>query len=229
MELRLHAEHEIAIVPEIQVRGREYRGRQVDYEARYGGHDWGGTLAYCLSSERPELVDSLCILNAAHPGRLNELLLSSTQTLRSWYIFAFQIPFLPELLLKRASVMESILRGSAARPECFSAEDIAAYHAAMNLPRAAESAVNYYRASVRWPVRADKPTQAPTLLIWGAQDPALDLRLLDGLEARVPSLYVEHVADAGHFVHHERPEVVEQLVADHLARHSKGPRMHVGP
>jgi epoxide hydrolase 4 len=180
-------------------------------------HDWGGTLAYCLASARPELVSSLCILNAAHPRRLNDMLLTSTQLLRSWYIFAFQLPLLPELLLKRATVMASVLRGSAARPECFSEDDILAYHGAMRVPHAAQSAVNYYRASFRWPVRAERPIEAPTLVIWGARDPALDLRLLDGLALHVPRLRVEHVANAGHFVHHEQPDEVERLIAEHLA------------
>ncbi len=186
-------------------------------------HDWGGTLAYCLASESPELVSSLGILNAAHPQRLNDMLLTSSQLLRSWYIFAFQVPVLPELFLKRAEVLSRVLRGSAARPECFSEDDILAYHGAMLVPRAAESAVNYYRASFRFPVRAERAVQAPTLVIWGQRDPALDLRLLDGLTLHVPNLRVEQLAGAGHFVHHEQPEQVERLIARHLSE------CHVGP
>jgi len=185
------------------------------------GHDWGGTLAYCLASESPELVSTLGILNAAHPTRLNQMLFTSRQILRSWYIFAFQVPFLPELFLKRADVLSRVLRGSAARPECFSDDDILAYHGAMLVPRAAESAVNYYRASFRFPVKAERTVKAPTIVIWGEHDPALDLRLLDGLAQHVPRLRVEHVAGAGHFVHHEQPEAVEALIAEHLSEHRR--------
>ncbi len=181
-------------------------------------HDWGGTLAYCLASESPELVSKLTIINAAHPERLSALLLSSAQLFRSWYIFAFQIPLLPEWFLHQRTVIEAILRGSAARPDTFSEDDILAYHAALLVPRAARSIVNYYRASFRWPVAAEKPVQAPTLVIWGDRDPALDERLLDELDAFVPHLHVERVASAGHFVHHDEPEVVERLVSEHLAR-----------
>ena len=188
-------------------------------------HDWGGTLAYCLASESPDLVSSLSILNAAHPSRLNAMLLTSGQALRSWYIFAFQLPVLPELLLKQREVLSRVLRGSAARPECFSDDDILAYHGAMLVPRAAESVVNYYRASFRWPVRAERVVEAPTLVIWGQADPALDLRLLDGLAQHVPRLRVEQVAGAGHFVQHEQPEAVERLIAEHLSEH---PPTHVG-
>jgi epoxide hydrolase 4 len=190
-------------------------------QAALVAHDWGGTLAYCLASESPELVSALGILNAAHPQRFNEMLLSSTQLLRSWYIFAFQLPLLPELLLRRPQVLARVLRGSAARPECFSDEDVRAYHGAMLVPHAATSMVNYYRASFRWPVRAVRPITAPTLVVWGERDPALDPRLLDGLAPLVSDLRVERVPGAGHFVHHEEPQVVERLMVEHLSRHSR--------
>ncbi len=188
-------------------------------------HDWGGTLAYCLASESPEFVSSLTILNAAHPERMSALLLHSAQLFRSWYIFAFQLPLLPEWFLHQRSVIEAILRGSAARPDTFNDDDVLAYHAALRVPHAARSIVNYYRASFRWPVAAERPVSAPTLVIWGDRDAALDERLLDDLEPFVPKLRIERVASAGHFVHHDEPEVVERLVAEHLL----GERSDVGP
>ena len=36
------------------------------------GHDWGGSVAWSLAMNHPEVVDRLVILNAAHPRRLNE-------------------------------------------------------------------------------------------------------------------------------------------------------------
>src|SRR4051812_4244435 len=36
------------------------------------GHDWGGTVAWTLAMNPPEVVDRLAILNAAHPRKLNE-------------------------------------------------------------------------------------------------------------------------------------------------------------
>jgi epoxide hydrolase 4 len=179
-------------------------------------HDWGGTLAYCLASESPELVSRLTILNAAHPERLRAMLLRSSQFFRSWYIFAFQIPLLPESFLHQRSVIEAILRGSAARPAAFSDDDIMAYHGAFLVPRAARGAVNYYRASFRWPVAAPRPVRAPTLVVWGDRDTTLDERLLDGLEHFVVDLRIKHLASAGHFVHHDEPDIVERLIWEHV-------------
>lgn len=60
------------------------------------GHDWGGTAAWMLAMNHPEVVDRLAILNAAHPRKLNEGLRHPSQLRRSWYFFYFQLPGLPE-------------------------------------------------------------------------------------------------------------------------------------
>src|ERR1700754_3028241 len=60
------------------------------------GHDWGGTAAWTLAMNHPEVVDRLAILNAAHPRKLNEGLRHPSQLRRSWYFFYFQFPKWPE-------------------------------------------------------------------------------------------------------------------------------------
>src|SRR3954447_16918128 len=56
------------------------------------GHDWGGTAAWTLAMNHPEVVDRLAILDAAHPRKLNEGLRHPSQLRRSWYFFYFQLP-----------------------------------------------------------------------------------------------------------------------------------------
>ena len=65
------------------------------------GHDWGGSVAWTLAMNHPEVVDRLAILNAAHPRKLNEGLRNPRQLLRSWYFFYFQFPRLPERRARR--------------------------------------------------------------------------------------------------------------------------------
>src|SRR5437868_1957026 len=72
----------------IQERGAE--------SAPVAGHDWGGTAAWTLAMNHPEVVDRLAILDAAHPRKLNEGLRHPSQLRRSWYFFYFQLPDLPE-------------------------------------------------------------------------------------------------------------------------------------
>jgi len=64
------------------------------------GHDWGGFVSWQTATAYPELVDKLIILNAPHPGAFSRKLRSSIrQFIKSWYIFVFQIPYLPEMTI----------------------------------------------------------------------------------------------------------------------------------
>ncbi len=58
---------------------------------------------------------------------------------------------------------------------------------------------------------------APTLLIWGERDPALVPQLAAGLERGVPNLRVERIPEATHWVQHEVPDRVNELLAGFLA------------
>src|SRR6266576_4606279 len=65
------------------------------------GHDWGGSIAWTVAMNHPEVVDRLAILNAAHPRRLSEGLHHPSQLRKSWYFFYFQFPGLPERRARR--------------------------------------------------------------------------------------------------------------------------------
>ena len=60
------------------------------------GHDWGGSIAWTVAMNHPEVVDRLAILNAAHPRKLSEGLKHPSQLRKSWYFFFFATPGLPE-------------------------------------------------------------------------------------------------------------------------------------
>jgi pimeloyl-ACP methyl ester carboxylesterase len=56
----------------------------------------------------------------------------------------------------------------------------------------------------------------PTLVIWGEQDVALLPGNLDGLADYVPNLTLHRIPDAGHWVIHERPDVVNGHIREFL-------------
>ena len=64
------------------------------------GHDWGGGVAWTVATLHPEAVDRLVVLNCPHPAVMQRALRSNwTQIRKSWYIFAFQLPWLPEMVV----------------------------------------------------------------------------------------------------------------------------------
>src|SRR5512146_911539 len=63
------------------------------------GHDWGAAVAWDTTIHFPERIERLAILNVPHPAAMARALSGFTrQVLRSWYIYFFQVPALPEFL-----------------------------------------------------------------------------------------------------------------------------------
>ena len=186
------------------------------------GHDWGGSVAWATAMQYPEAVDRLAILNAAHPRKLSQGLHHPGQLRKSWYFFFFDLPELPESVVRADHwrFFQHFLRD--ARQGAFTPQDIERYIEAWSQPGAASGMINYYRSSVRQsPKRAEaelRPIQAPTLVIWGERDRYLGSELAEPDHDDVPNLSrVERLADASHWVHHDEPERVTQLLTGFFA------------
>jgi pimeloyl-ACP methyl ester carboxylesterase len=183
------------------------------------GHDWGGSVAWTLAMNHPEVVDRLVILNAAHPRKLNEGLRNPRQLLRSWYFFYFQLPGLPERRARRRHwrFFRRFLRD--ARPQ-YTADELDRYAEAWSRPGAATAMIDYYRAAVRLSSKQGelRPISAPTLVIWGEGDRYLGPKLAEPHRDDVPNLdRVERLPNASHWVHHDEAERVNELLVDFLA------------
>jgi epoxide hydrolase 4 len=182
------------------------------------GHDWGGGVAWTLATLHPEAVDRLVVLNCPHPAVMQRALRSNwTQIRKSWYIFAFQLPWLPEWAFRRngAKALKDALRRSS-KSDTFSEGDLDEYARAFSAPGAATGAINYYRAAARSRVSPGR-IAAPTLLIWAEDDFALGIELTRGMDDLFENPpRVEYVPDTGHWVMEERPEVVNRLLLEFL-------------
>lgn len=189
------------------------------------GHDWGGVIAWRVAAEQPPLVRSLAILNAPHPDAyVRTLRRAPRQVLRAWYVAANQLPWLPELALRARhfALLTRVLRTDEAGNRMAAEHELDRYREAFERPGALTAAVNYYRAAAReLLMRRGRPTgrvSRPVLVVWGERDPALDRRVLDGLERYAADLRIERLPHAGHFVHWQDPGTVNALLLAWLAR-----------
>jgi pimeloyl-ACP methyl ester carboxylesterase len=185
------------------------------------GHDWGGVIAWKLAGSFPEVVDRLVVLNAPHPAAYWRELRRPGQWLRSAYILFFQLPLLPEWLLRAGdfALLEAAWRWQPARTGAFSMADIRRYREALARPGALSAALNYYRALFWYPhdsLAPLPPIAVPTLLIWGERDPYLGLPLTEGLSTWVRDLRVARLPSAGHWVQIDAPARVNRLLLDFL-------------
>ncbi|MGH7934755.1 MAG: alpha/beta fold hydrolase [Candidatus Binataceae bacterium] len=193
------------------------------------GHDWGGAVAWATALMRPEIVERLCVLNCPHPARfLAHLLRNPRQMMRSWYMLFFQVPYLPDAMLRArgAAMVARAIRSTAVNKAAFTDEDLAHFREAFARPYSATAAINYYRALRRRDFLRTPPPDhwlsrkiaAPTLLIWGEQDVALGKELTYGMEGLFSGPFtLKYIADSGHWVQQEKPALVNQYLREFLA------------
>ena len=130
----------------------------------------------------------------------------------------FQLPLLPELALGAANFAQ--LRrslGATARPGIFGAHEAERYRTAWSQPGALTAMLNWYRA-LPLTARTPPPNRAspPVRVIWGDQDLFLDKRLAEAGAALCEQAEVFHLSGATHWVQHDEPERVSQLLLEFL-------------
>jgi pimeloyl-ACP methyl ester carboxylesterase len=86
--------------------------------------------------------------------------------------------------------------------------------------RPLHAGLDWYRASFRDVARkrlVPKRVDVPTLVVWGDRETHLDQELATPPADWVSLARVEHVPEAGHWVHHDAPEKVSALLLSHAA------------
>ena len=191
------------------------------------GHDWGGGVAWTTAHLHPERVAGLVALNCPPPWVLAAHLLRSPAQLRkSWYIFFFQLPVLPERFVSQ-NMPKTLVAGSYNR-SVWNREVLTPYAEAFATPEDAAGPVNWYRGAFRSAVRRPRrhPTRLamPVLIIWGVHDRFLGRELvapesLLGSLAYGNEAEVHLVDSAGHFVQVEAPDEVNAILTTWLRHH----------
>ncbi len=197
-------------------------------------HDWGGAVAWNLANQHPEWLHDLVIINSPHPGTfLRELKHSPAQQAASAYMNFLIRPDAEALLAEddyRRLWAFFDNMGASHGPHAWLSEDEKnKYRAVWN--QGLTGALNYYRASPLRPPRPEDPAASaidlpdamltidlPTLVIWGMQDIALPPGLLDGLEAYVPQMELARIDEGTHWLVHEQPARVAELIQHWLGR-----------
>jgi pimeloyl-ACP methyl ester carboxylesterase len=186
------------------------------------GHDWGALIAwyYAMFGRLP--ISKLIIMNVPHPALMQKGLRTWRQLAKSWYIFFFQIPWIPEWALRRrdGEAIGRMFRDMAVDKSRFPDEVLRVYRQAAAAPGALTAMLNYYRALIRGMRRTRRrgivPINIPTLMIWGEVDAALGKELSYGTNEYVSDLTLRYLPNVSHWVQQEAPETVNALIESWL-------------
>jgi len=194
------------------------------------GHDWGAVAAYGAAVLAPERVVRLITAAVPHGTAFASALLANyDQQRRSWYMFFFQTPFADAAVpLADFRFLERLWQDWSPG-WAYPADEMAALKDTFRQPGVVAAALGYYRATLnplnQDPALADvqqrisiSPVSVRTLYFHGARDGCVGTELLAGMEQLFPQgLEAVIIPEAGHFLHQERPELVNPRVLEFLA------------
>lgn len=195
----------------------------IDHEKREKaiviGHDWGAQITWTLASNYSERLEKVAVLNVAHPVIFQKTLRSSLkQFLNAWYMFLFQLPWLPEKLFANRNfkqfakaITDSLMNEDAKKDGPGSQHYIDAWQ----VEGAFTSMLNYYRGARKaLNYKFKSPIEIPVLIIWGDKDTVLLSKMADESLSKCSNGRVEHIPEAGHFVQHDASEKVYSLLKE---------------
>ena len=163
------------------------------------GHDWGGALAWLLAANHADRVASVTALSTPHPAALARALRSDRgQQLKSWYVAAFQVPWVPERVL--AALFASTLVGTG-----MPLEDARRYAAHLASAGTLAGPIGWYRATASSHVPAHR-VSVPATLVWGRGDSFLGRAAAQLTREHVTGPYAFVELDDNHWLPERRPQ-----------------------
>lgn len=184
------------------------------------GHDWGAQPAYGAASRWPDRWRKVVAL-ALPPGRVfGTGLLSYEQLRRSWYMFFFQSP-LADMVVPAGDLAFIARLWDDWSPGHDATDDLAHVRESLGDPANLTAALGYYRAAFSGaPVPAELAEEAaalgqdppqPLLYLHGADDGCIGVEIARNFEG------AEIIDGAGHFLHLEKPDVVNARILEFLS------------
>lgn len=180
------------------------------------GHDWGAAIAWATAAEHPTEIRTLTAVSVPHPAAFLKAM-PRGQIKDSWYMAAFNVPRLPELILGNPARAKRALQVKAKMPaQAFEAylRDFA------GVPERMRTCFGYYRALPFSSTRALHAVGVPTTFIWSDDDVAISRVAAELCADYVTADYrFEVVAGASHWLPDEQPKEVARLVEERIRGH----------
>ena len=182
------------------------------------GHDWGGAVAWAVAAWHPSRVRSLTVLSTPHPVAFGRAAADpeGDQAQRSSYMARFAAPDAADGFLADGAAGLRAVLSSPPIP----AADVEEYVRFFSQGETLHAALAWYRAlrggGGGGANRAWNPIAAPTLYVWGRDDPVFSPAAVEATAALVSGPYEHHALEVGHWILEGEPEHFLGLFAAHL-------------
>lgn len=188
------------------------------------GHDWGAAVTWYLAAQYSEKVSRAAMLSVPHPWVFTRnLIMNPAQLRRSWYMFFFELPWLPEWILRRRdwALLVRVFRDTLPSG-VFSDADLEQYKKSWARKGTLTAMLNWYRAALLRPSRLAFDPKAsrvkvPALLIWGKNDQFAGEEMATASLQYCDDGHLEMFENATHWVQHEEPARVNALLSRFFA------------
>jgi pimeloyl-ACP methyl ester carboxylesterase len=184
------------------------------------GHDWGGVIAWDVAASHPGRIDRLVVMDAPNADLWAKVMMRRpTQALRSTYAAFFQLPAVPEAVLRAGEfrALREMMQRSA-RKGTFPPEAMDRYVEAWSHPGSLTAMLNYYRAlrKRRLP-REPRRVRTPALILWGENDVALEHHVARAALEACDDGQLKIIPDTTHWLHLEEPDRITAEIMAFLA------------
>jgi pimeloyl-ACP methyl ester carboxylesterase len=177
------------------------------------GHDWGGFVGHLLALRAPERFSAYLALNIVHPWQT-----ARTMAPHLWRFLLYQ-PALAAFgvpLQRDTDLVYKAFRGSLFDRSRVTREDVRWFSERARDPVCARAGRDTYRTF--WleelPAGARRPetrrSSVPTRAVFGVNDRAVHWSLAAAGSAHADDYTLELIADCGHFIADERPDLVRE-------------------
>lgn len=200
-------------------------------QAHLIGHDWGAAVTEVVAARHPDRVHSLTSLAIPPLPRIPDAVRHvPRQLLRSWYMTFFQVPVVSDRALAAGDwqLLRRLWRVWSPG-HAMTDTEWSELRTRFEAPGVVAAALAYYRQNATPPLLLGlRSTPAmevielrvPRLIVHGTEDGCMDRRLFDhavrDADHRAGVTRVE-IDGAGHFLHLEAPDQVNELLVGHLA------------
>ena len=182
------------------------------------GHDWGAAVAWGVAAEMPERLATVSPVSVPHLGAFLKSFATSSQGLASWYMGFFQLPWLPEWLMRRG---DGALAAKTLRRSGQTATAAQRDARAMTEPGAMTGGLNWYRGVPLSNLRAStRRISVPTMYVWSDRDIALKAKAARDTARYVDADYrFEVMPGVSHWIPDVEPDRLADLLIDWFAAH----------